>query len=273
MIKKITSEPLVHFLLLGFLLYIYYSFTSINNQLQEKKNIKISSYELAQIKTDYKAEWGKDINEVSLDAYIIKKYYEKLLLSEAYSLGLEQQDKVISQRLLKQMYFIMLNSNELTEPTEDELHKYYMKHITDYSKVESLSFSHIFFENQKDKRISNILELVKIADINSTQATNFGDQFKFSNHINNISFNEVKIIYGNYFSLKLFKLQKNLWNKAIESKFGSHLIYVTDKNISQAYPFDDVEDRVYEDYMSEMRERKKDEAYQKIRTQYLFGSE
>ncbi len=271
MIKKIISEPLLHFLILGFFLYIYYSLTSSDNQFQKKKVINISSNEITQIKIEYKKKWEKEINSIALKAYKTKMQYDKLLLSEAYALGLEKQDKVISDRLLRQMHFIMLNSSELVEPTEEELHSYYTKHLSDYSKVNNLSFSHIFFHNQKDEKISQILDLIKTVDLNATQAVNFGDRFQFSNNIDNITMAEAKIIYGNYFAEKLFKLQKGIWHNAIESKFGSHIVYITNKNIGVAYLFDEVEDRVYKDYLNEIRKIKEDEAYKKISSQYLFG--
>ncbi len=268
MIKKILFEPLLHFLLLGFFLYLYYNTTASSQTLEDKKTIKISSYEIGEIESTYKKEWSKDVNENQLQALISKKYYEKILLNEAYSLGLQKQDKVISERLIKQMNFIMTNSSEIIEPTEEELHQYYSKNIDDYSEIKNLSFSHIFFENQKDERVSETLNLIKIADINVTDAPDFGERFKLSNSEEKAHFEELQIIYGKYFALKVFKLKKGLWHKAIESKFGTHIIYITDKDIGVPYLFDEVEDRVYEDYMDEQRERIKEDAYQKITTQY-----
>jgi len=272
-IKKIVFEPLLQFLLLGFILYLYYDYITPDVQLGNKKVINVSSYELQQIKFNYKKEWQKEINEEQLKALIAKKYYEKILLNEAYSLGLEKQDKEISKRLLKQMHFLMLNSSEILEPTEEELHKYYLKNIGDYSNIKTISFSHIYFSNPEDKKIKSTFKLLTIAKIDANHAASFSEDCSEKNDIKNLTYNEVKAIFGHYFASKIFKLKKGLWHNRIRSKNGVHLVYITKKVIGDAYIFDEVQDRVYLDYLNEYRRNKENEAYKRISSQYSLKVE
>ncbi len=272
-IKIIINEPLFHFLFLGLLLFFYYEITAENSPTQNKTVIKISNNEILKLQTEYKNQYNKEIDKNHLQALIDKKYYEKLLLDEAYSLGLYNQDEFISQRLLKQMKSIMINSSERVEPTEEMLLAYYNQNIDDYSEIQTLSFSHIYFSNRKDKRIAQTLNLLKIADIKPLKASSFGEKFSSSNYIKNISFKEMKSQYGNYFASQVFKLKKGLWHKEIISKYGGHLLYITDKNVSNPYPFDEVQDRVYEDYLREQSDTKERKSYQVIEAQYILKVE
>ncbi len=270
MIKKIALEPLFHFLLLGFALYIYYDYVSIGSKLPNKQVIDISSYEVQKIKTEYKQEWHREIDAVALKAIISKIYYEKLLLNEAYSLNLEKKDKDIAKKLLKQMHFLMLNSSEMIEPSEEELKSYYLKNIDDYSAVKSISFSHVFFSNPKDKKVGTTFKLLTIAKVQAKDAISFSEEFHGSNSVENLTFDEIKAIYGNYFASKVFNLKKGLWHDNIRSRFGTHIVYVTKKEIGDRYDFDEVLDRVYLDYLREYRTDKESQAYKNISSQYLL---
>ncbi len=269
-IKKVIYEPLFQFLLLGLLLYIYYS-TTVSSDTIDKRVLNISSHEINQIKLEYKKENGYEINEEQLNATIASKYYEKILLSEAYALGLEKQDKEISSLLLKKMYFLIINSSEIIEPTEEELFEYYKKNIIDYSLINHISFAQVYFANPKDKRVDEQFELLKVANISSDKAAYFGDMSKVRNIMKDATYEEVVSVYGKYFASKLFNLKKGLWHKALHSKYGIHLIYVSKKDVSDAYSFDEIQGRVYLDYLADKLQEKEKKAYDDFTSQYILN--
>lgn len=265
-VKKIALEPLFHFLVVGFVLYLFYDFSS-EEEVKSKKIIEISPQELQQIKSEYKNAFSKDINEDELNASLQKKYFEKMLLNEAYSLELEKQDALISKRLLEQMQHIMSGA-AVIEPSEELLYQYYEKNKSDYSHVKSLSFSQIYFLNSKNEAISTTLKSLQIAEVNPLQASSFGEESATAHQVKNITFDETQELYGKYFASKLFNLKKGMWQQPIHSRYGVHLVYVSDKNVGEPYSFDEIQERVYTDYMQEEREKKEVEAYKKISSQY-----
>ncbi len=271
-IKKITYEPLFHFLIIGAILYAYFSFANESNKPQIPE-IQVSKFEIQNIKREFKKDYNYDINPEQLKAFKAKKIYEKIVLKEAYALGLDKQDAEIENILLKQMNFIMINKSEIIEPSEEELLKYYKKNIVDYSKVETLSFSHVYFSNTKDTKIDETLHLLEVANVRPEKAVYFGNMFKPSNNIVNASYKEVQEQYGKYFTRKLFNLKKDMWHKGIHSKYGLHLVYVSDKKVSDAEEFDEVQDRVYLDYMSEQLRDKFNSSYENLKSQYRITSE
>jgi len=268
--KIVTQEPLTHFLLLGLILFIYFDIISTDVQTQNKTVITLSSSEIIKLKTEYKHRYHKEIDKTQLQELIEQKFYEKLLIDEALSLNLVMQDDIIIKHLLKQMQFIMVNSKEFVEPTEEELLAYYKSNIQDYSHINRLSFSHIYFSKRDDKRIEELLTLLNITDKNGSVASSFGDKFQGVTDIKDSSYEEIKKEYGNYFTSKLFISKSSVWSQKIFSKYGTHLVYITDKNITTPYSFDDVQDRVYEDYLREQRIKKERDAYKVIRAQYIL---
>jgi len=268
--KTLINEPLTHFLLLGLLLFIYFDMTATDVQTQNKTIITLSSSEIIKLKTEYKNRYHKEIDTDQLQELIEQKFYEKLLVDEALSLNLVMQDDVIIKHLLKQMQFIMLNSKEFVEPTEEELLAYYKSNIKEYSHIKTLSFSHIYFSKRDDERIEELITLLNITDKNSSVASSFGDKFQGTIDIKDSSYEEIKKEYGNYFTSKLFTSKSSLWHNKIFSKYGTHLVYITDKNVTIPYSFDDVQDRVYEDYLREQRTQQERDAYKVIKAQYIL---
>lgn len=267
-IKKALKEPLIHFMLLGSLIYLYYAFSQEPLQ-NTKQQIILEDYEIQALKDEYKKERFKSMNAEELNAYSKHKLYEKTLLEEAYSLNLHTQSKEISELLLKQMKFILLNESAFVEPTEEELLEYYKQNIKDYSEVAKLSFSHIYFSNSKDKDIEKTYEIVTYANLSPKKAAYFGETSDISNYQDSINKDDVEKIFGKYFANKLFNIKSRVWNKAIHSKHGVHLVYVRDKKSTNPYEFDDVLERVYQDYIQAKRVKSSNDAYKRIEERYL----
>lgn len=256
-VKKIATEPLLYFLFIGYLLYLYYGATS--PVVPEDK-----------ITIELRAEEFDALPEVKRNVMIQKSYYEAILLNEAYTMKLERQDKESRKRLLKQMEQILLSSSKIEEPSEETLYNYYLQNIKEYSKIKSISFAQIYFADASTEELDEFLKAMKIASVSPLNAIAFTDKCSVPNVMSTNGSKEVEPLFGKYFTSKLFRLKEGIWQGPIYSKLGSHLVYISDKNVSGAYGFDEVQDRVYEDYMAQERQRVEDEAYKKISSQYLL---
>ncbi len=242
---------------LGALLYLFYSFASDDITQQR---ITITPFEVSKLNLDFKTLLNRKPNADELKNMIQKKYFDKILLQEALTLKLAQKSPKISQKLREQMHFIMLNSMQNSEPDEKMLYQYYKQHIEDYSQKNSLSFSYIFFETLDESKIDAISNLL---DIKKVQPLNQKSEIAVTNQ-------SVTKRYGKYFSLKLFQLKKGEWHGPLRAKDGLHFVYIYEVNSSTPYPFDDVEERVYQDYLRDQKEQAFKQSYEKIAVQYTL---
>ncbi len=274
MINKIIREPFFHFLVLGILLYMYYDFTvDDTTPSSNKKIITITPYEIAQIKTTFKKIWHTQANNIELESLIQQYYRKNILLDEALTLGLEKHDPIITAHVIKKMQHLLLNETELVEPDEDELKIYYKKHLNAYSRVHTVSFSHIYFQNLSDIQEKEIKILLDNNLVKLENAYFYGDTFDGKYHIFDLNRSTCKKKFGNYFTSQLFKMMPHIWQGPIRSKMGIHFVYVDEKETFETYPFDEVESRVYTDYLRERKIKSYQEAYQKILTQYELKRE
>ena len=270
--KKILREPLFHFILLGGLVYIYFSFVHKADGITAKQ-IVLSSFEVQKLKSSFEKEYKRKVDTKLLKILIERRYYESILLDKAFSLKIAQNDKIVSQRLLQKMQFLMLDSSKYKEPTQEELEKFYTKNIEDYSHIKTLSFSSIYFHNDKDRHIEEVYELLQISKVKWSDAEGLSESSSLPYHVEKATFTSVAKEYGKYFAKKLFTLTQGSWHKAIQTKDGARIVYVTEKEVGKPYSFEDVESRVYEDYVQMQQIKQKEKAYAEMASQYSLSVE
>jgi len=272
-IKKILYEPFFHFLILGAVLYLYYENVNTVSAVNTQKIIKLSPYKTAQLNTTFKTLFHREASSFELDAMVKEFYNRRVLIDEALTLELYKSDTVILKRLVEKMKYIILNSTILKEPTEDELRQYYKNHLENYSKTQSISFSHIYFKNLDKKQEEFITELLQTGGVDPENAQFFGDKFDGENSIKDMKLLTCKKIFGNYFTSQIVNLMPMRWSGIIHSKQGVHFVYVQKKYAKNIYDFDEIEYRVYNDYIEDRKISSYENAFKKIALQYKLEKE
>ncbi len=257
MLKKILHEPLIHFLLFGGLIFFYYSYkTPQKTTLPNIKTITLSPYDITALENQFSKEFDTNTTKI-LQKALIKKYFnDEVLLQEAFSLGLEQQDSSIRNKLLAKMHFILSNIT-FKEPSQKELKKYYKNHIKDYTKKEKVSF--VYLKTDSKKKAEKLRTIVPFLQENSTKLTTVHD----------ISYHKAEEKYGKFFAHALFHLKKGEWSQPLTTPNGIFLAKITNYDkLGDAQDFNDVEYQVYKDYKTEYMNKEKAKKLQKILKRY-----
>lgn len=271
--KKVIQEPFFHFIILGLLLYMYYDVMRDENTQVSKKVISVSSYDIAHIQTSFEKLWHRKPHKAELDALIQERYNEQILLDEALVLELEKNDRAISTRLIEKMQHIMMNTERLEEPTEAMLEAYYKQHLYAYAKPDHISFSHVYYQSLNPEQERQMSALFQSQGIEPKDANLFGDTFEHAHHIVDMNYSTCKAEFGNYFTQQIYKLMPKQWHGPVRSKLGIHFIYVDETTSSEIYPFDEVEYRVYQDYLHNRKAKAYHDAFGKISQQYELKRE
>jgi len=261
------KEPFIHFLILGIILFTYFQLNQLENN-NTKQIINLSKYEIMQLKIEYKKQFQRETNSVELQTLIDNEIFEKILLKEAQSLNLDTKDKVITQRLVEKMKFIMANKSAIIEPSEEDLFTFYKNNITEYSYIENLSFVHIFLDTRDIQKAKSLLNIIKISHVKAQNASSFSDKFNGYAKFKNINKTQLTKEYGKYFTNKIFYLKSGVWSEPILSKYGYHLINITNKNVLKPYDFNEIQDRVYKDFLAQRKEDTIIDSYKRFALQY-----
>lgn len=246
--KKITHEPLIHFLLLGGVAYIYFSLHAPQQTQLVKPPIDIEDYELQNFIKQY------DINNTTVAFDYLT--YKKILLQEAYSLELYKEDKSIQNKLLKQMQIILLNAR-FKEPTEEQLRSYYQKHIQDYSQINTLDIDVIELPKNSDTKLFETL-------------THFAHLHPIAKHHKGLTTGEVEERFGRYLALKITALAQGKWSKALPYNGNDALFCITHKAVGEPIPFEEVESIVYANYKDDKLLTFAQKTYKTLQNKYTL---
>ncbi len=105
LVRMLLREPLLHFGLLGMLLYAASALVQIQ-RLPGTQPIRISQADIEQLTAQWRRDAGRAPTSAELEGRIQGLIDQRLLLQEALRRGLDRSDGVVRQRLIRNMRFI-----------------------------------------------------------------------------------------------------------------------------------------------------------------------
>jgi len=269
-IREWIAEPYIQFLLTGLVIYFLYgiSGSAQNRQQQQKKEIVVTSGMQQHLKDIFQNEWQRTPTKEELALSIERYYDEEMMLEEALALHLERRDPAIKKALLTKMHQIILSSLSVQEPDEAALYRYYRAHIDRYSQVETIHFVHIFALEAHRKGLDQWAEILKNHPIMPKKNMAYGDSFPEGNDIGPVSMDRVATLFGRYFAHEISGMPEQQWFGPVRSSKGFHMVYIVQKGGGKPLAFDEVESRVYRDFLAEKREKGMQVSMRKIARSY-----
>ena len=139
---EIAHEPLVHFLLLGALIFTASSIVS-NHRDDTAHRIVIDKNLVVHFITLYQAQMGALPSKTQLDGMIDDYIHEEIGFREAKRMGLDKDDEIVRRRLASKFAFLQSDLVTVPEPSADELRRYYDSHQKNFLEPASVTFTHI----------------------------------------------------------------------------------------------------------------------------------
>ena len=250
-LKRLFSEPLFHFLLIGAILYVYFDVTQKNPALAKKQQITLLEYDASKLATQN----GLHDKKLLLD-YL---KYKEAMLTDAYALKLYKDDKTIQHILLQKREFILNATAKVKEPNEKELKKYYEKHPKDFSTLLHFDVTIKQFNSNVSKKL--IKKLTIFSDLKKAD--------KLST-LKNSDLDSISKKFGKYIALKIATTPQNYWSIPISMQNKTYVFYVTNKKTGKLKAFESVESEVYTQYMHTKTLKARQKAYQQLLKNYTF---
>ncbi len=141
MLRRLASEPLVHFLLLGAALF------ALNATLpppSANKEIKVTEGRIRSLAEAYRRTWQRAPTREELDALVEDFVRDEVLYREALAQGLERDDLVVRRRLRQKMEFVTEEAAAAAQPTDKELADYLAANPAAFAAEPRITFSQEF---------------------------------------------------------------------------------------------------------------------------------
>lgn len=271
--KKWHKEPLVHFLILGALIFFLFSFVKDEKSNVAGNKIVISTADMERLSVNWARKWNRPPTEAELKRLVETFIREEVYYREALALGLDRNDTVLRRRLMQKMEFMTNDLAELTTPDEDALNQFFLDNQDKYELPARVSFTHIYFS--VDKRgaraasdAKRALSELATASGSVPRAPQRGDSFMLPYDFTRESPFEVARVFGSGFADRLLETGINAWQGPIESGYGLHLVRIREKIDSRVPELAEVIDKVRNDWMYEQRQKTNEAVYRKLKERY-----
>jgi hypothetical protein len=266
--KKWYKEPLLHFLIIGALIFVVFSIVNKDEIDVSGNKIVVTAAEIERLSANWSKKWNRPPTETELKGLVESYVKEEVYYREALALGLDQNDTILRRRMMQKMEFLSNDLAELNQPDEAALNKYFLDNQDKYELPARVSFTHIYFSF--DKRGAKVVEDAKsvLAGLNALRAPELGDSFMMQYDFVQETPFEVERLFGKGFSEELFTSETNTWLGPIRSGYGFHLVRISERIDPRMPELASVIDKVRTDLMFERRQEMNKEIYEKFKERY-----
>lgn len=223
--SKFFREPLVHFIILGGLLFVGHALWQ-SHVTRADYTITVSAEEIQRQALIFAGENRRQPTDEDIQALVFAHVEEEALMREADRLGLGEDDTIIRRRLAQKMRFLIEDVDAPALPDEAELNNWFEANIERFIRPETRSFSHIYLSpEQHGERIEADAQILLQATAQEDWKT-LGDPFMMKREFKNLSIVEISRLFGADFAKSLSIAEGGNWQGPIESAFGLHLIRI-----------------------------------------------
>lgn len=268
--KKLITNPLVHFLLIGAGLFLLYEAVSPASSNQEI--ILIDDELVNRSLMIFQKEWGRPPTQEEFDGLIDRQVKQEVLYRQALKMNLDHNDELIRRRMEQKLNFITNDLATMDEPSRAELEEYYSKNVMKYVAPARVSYLHIYFNpDQRSDARKDAEEVLKslgndLPTLNQLEGK--GDPFPFLSEVRRANSGEISSQMGDEFAASVFQLESDKWSDPVLSGYGTHLVYLLEKLPEEKRSLDEVKGDVLRDYQYELYQSYNDKIYEDFKKQY-----
>ncbi len=273
--RRVLSEPLLHFFLLGAALFLVYGLVSGPGDAPGK--IVVTAGQVEHLALGYARTWHRQPTDAELKGLIDDWVREEIATREAMALGLDKDDTVIRRRLRQKLDFVSEDVAALTEPTDADLSAYLKAHPESFRVEPRFTFSQVYLnpERHGDKLAHDAERLLAQLKKAGGQAdiSELGDSLLLEQTFRSVSSKEIAVQFGEDFATRLAGLPAGEWQGPIESGYGVHLVVVSERTAGQAPELSAVRDDVRREWENARRIESNRKFYEDLLKRYTVTIE
>jgi len=273
--RRFLREPLVHFLLIGAVLFALYGLAPPGHPtaVAPSKEIRLSLSEITQLTQLFQSQWRRLPTPLELQTLVENKVQQEVLYREALAMGLDKDDEIVKRRMAQKMQFLAEDVAAAREPTTAELKEWFEKNSAKFAQPPRLSFRHLYFSTDrrgKQARDDAQQALAKLAGqpVDAKIAASLADPFMFQDYYRDRAPEFLGKEFGAPFAVAVARMAPGAWQGPIESGFGWHLVFV-DTVVPGGVPtFEAIEGDVKTAWLGEQKALAWDKSYKAMRGSY-----
>jgi hypothetical protein len=270
-LRSLLREPLVHFLLIGAALFLFFSWTGGSGG-PDSGRIVIGPGQVEHLAVGFSRTWRRPPTQQELKGLIDDYVREEMATREARSMGLDREDTVIRRRLRQKLEFLVEDAAEAVPPTDDELQAWLEAHPEDYRREPQVAFRQVFLspdrrgdtvEGDAERLLRQLESAGPDADVER-----LGDSIMLPAEFELAPLSVASRMFGSEFAGRLAELESGRWTGPVPSGYGMHLVFVRERIEGRDPTLDDVRDALARDLLTSRRKEQLETLYERLLERY-----
>ena len=271
LMRRILQEPLLHFLLLGALLFLVFHFTG-NRPADSKTEVVVTPGQVAALSAGFTRTWQRPPSAGELEGLIEDQVRAEIYSREALALGLDRDDLIIRNRLRTKLEMVTENVIGQIDPTDDQLREYLNQHSGAFHREAQCAFWQIYFSSERRGARAHAdarAELVLVANHGEDlRPDELGDPTLLPSMVSLSGTSAIAAQFGGEFTNALSELPIGKWSGPVKSAFGWHLVLVRKRMPGRIPELTEVRKDVEREWRNAQRKEQTEQLYQKLRKRY-----
>ena len=270
MLHQIIREPLLHFLIAGALIFAGYSAMVDPKTTEGAYTIRIGETEMQFLRAQYEKLWGRPPADHEVTPLVQEFIREEVLYREGVAMGLDQDDIIVRRRIGQKMEFLIGDLAVPAEPDDETLAEYLEANRDKYVEPPPhLTFTHVYFSVDRRGAQARADAEAALNELGERpRAPEVGDHFALATDYADETVREVDQSFGPDFGEQLLAAPVGQWFGPVKSAYGLHLVRVLAHTEPRLPDFDDLRDRLSNDYSFETRQAANALALERLTERY-----
>jgi hypothetical protein len=272
MIHRLLREPLVHFLVLGALLFGLNHLLGRPAASASGGEIVITEGRIRNLTDTFTRTWQRPPTTEELDGLVQDYIREEVLYREGVALGLDRDDTIIRRRLRQKLEFISEDEANAIEPTDVDLAEYLAKNADDYRVESQLTFVQVFLDPSKrgeqlDADATALLDVLRTRG-DKVDSGALGDSLMLDPRYELATEGDIARLFGREFEAVLRDQPVGEWVGPLKSGYGAHLVSIEARTPGRMAQLAEVRDEVARDWAARRRLELLETQYRELRSRY-----
>jgi parvulin-like peptidyl-prolyl isomerase len=247
-LTSLWREPVLHFLLIGLLLFVAYSW--LTPAARSGERIVVTQPMVDGMALEYRTRWNRPPSEQELARLVDAYVRDEILYREGVAQGLDRDDPVVKRRVRQKLEVIAEEQLAREAPTDADLATYLQKNAKRFTQPGTVSFEQIYFAAATP---AAQVEAARNAALRGSDPARLGQPTMLPPGASNARFDLVTRDFGLDFAAELEKLPLDTWAGPVSSTFGQHLVRVTQRTDARIPPLAEVRAAVAREWENERR--------------------
>ncbi len=266
-LKALIKEPLLHFLLIGVVLFTAFGLKQDGNN-EAANRILVNAGQINQLSAQFERTRLRPPTDNELTGLIEGYVRDEVYYREARAMGLDQDDPVVRQRMRLKLEFLLEDLASEATPDDAQLTEFMLRQPDKFRQQPRLSFTQVYLnpDKRQDLSVDAVAILARLNNGAPSEAE--GDRTLVGSEYEMAPRFEISRIFGEDFARQIVALEPGDWTGPLISGYGGHLVRVTAKQAGRFPELSEIRKQVEQEYLIEQRRELKNTTYRKLREGY-----